>query len=73
MGGHETVRKLWRDYLLMDSISAVLFIVDAADYERLEEAGDELYALVHGEGDGGGNGDHGWGLKDGLYERFEEG
>jgi GTP-binding protein SAR1 len=48
LGGHEAVRHLWEDYV-SDSVSAVLFLIDAADSERLEEAGYELDALI-GEG-----------------------
>lgn len=44
LGGHEAVRYLWEDYVA-DDVSAVLFLIDAADHERLEEAGYELQAL----------------------------
>jgi GTP-binding protein SAR1 len=44
LGGHEAVRHLWQDYV--PQVSAVLFLVDAADAERIEEAGYELDALV---------------------------
>lgn len=52
MGGHEAVRYLWQDYYHNDDsddtmISAICFVVDAADSERLEEAAYELDALVH--------------------------
>jgi GTP-binding protein SAR1 len=45
LGGHEAVRHLWEDYV-SESVSAVLFLVDAADTERLEEAAYELDALI---------------------------
>ncbi|KAL7579806.1 hypothetical protein ACA910_021939 [Epithemia clementina (nom. ined.)] len=52
LGGHEVVRHLWTDYL-MDATSdnrrkkmAILFLLDAADPERLEEAGFELDNLL---------------------------
>ena len=52
LGGHEVVRHLWTDYL-MDVTSeerqrklAVLFLLDAADGNRLEEAGFELDNLL---------------------------
>jgi GTP-binding protein SAR1 len=37
MGGHEAVRHMWEDYVC--ECSAVLFLLDAADSVRLEEAG----------------------------------
>jgi len=45
LGGHEAVRHLWEDYV-SDQVSAVLFLVDSADTERLEEAAYELDALI---------------------------
>ena len=48
LGGHEAVRHLWDDYCMMDNIDAVIFMIDAVDYHRLEEVRDELDALVHG-------------------------
>jgi len=44
MGGHEAVRHLWEDYVC--ECSAVLFLIDAADTNRLEEAAFELDALI---------------------------
>jgi GTP-binding protein SAR1 len=44
LGGHEAVRHLWEDYVCESS--AVLFLVDASDSNRLEEAGYELDALI---------------------------
>jgi GTP-binding protein SAR1 len=44
LGGHEAVRHLWEDYVC--DCSAVVFLVDAADSARLEEAGFELDALI---------------------------
>lgn len=44
LGGHEAVRHLWEDYV--GESSAVLFLVDASDTDRLEEAAFELDALV---------------------------
>ena len=61
LGGHEAVRHMWQDYVLSGAdastssnnssnnnrkVSAVLFLMDAADEERLEEAGYELDALI---------------------------
>jgi GTP-binding protein SAR1 len=44
LGGHEAVRHLWEDYVCESS--AVLFLIDASDSDRLEEAAFELDALV---------------------------
>jgi len=44
LGGHEAVRHLWEDYVC--ECSAVLFLVDASDPNRLEEAQFELEALI---------------------------
>lgn len=52
LGGHEAVRHMWQDYYINagdDSISAVLFVVDASDVDRIEEAAYELDALIHDE------------------------
>jgi GTP-binding protein SAR1 len=46
LGGHEAVRHLWEDYV-STQVSAILFVVDASDGERLEEAGYELDHLMH--------------------------
>jgi GTP-binding protein SAR1 len=45
LGGHEAVRHLWEDYVT-EKVSAVLFLVDANDSTRLEEAAYELDALI---------------------------
>jgi GTPase SAR1 family protein len=62
LGGHEVVRHLWQDYVSSASaattaaspssskkrpISAILFLIDASDSERLEEAAYELDHLIH--------------------------
>lgn len=60
LGGHEVVRHLWADYVAsaeQESAShnnnnnnnrlAILFLIDAADHERIEEAGYELDHLIH--------------------------
>jgi len=44
LGGHEAVRHLWNDYA--PECKALLFLIDASDQERLEEAGYELDALI---------------------------
>jgi GTP-binding protein SAR1 len=47
LGGHEAVRKIWDDFVIRDNIDAILFMIDAADYQRFEEVKDELDALVN--------------------------
>uniref|UniRef100_A0A7S2V1B9 Uncharacterized protein n=1 Tax=Fibrocapsa japonica TaxID=94617 RepID=A0A7S2V1B9_9STRA len=47
LGGHETARKLWRDYFT--TVDGVVFLVDALDRERFPEAKKELDALLTSE------------------------
>lgn len=44
MGGQENIRRLWRHYFLR--IRGILFVVDSADKERLDEAQDLLEELL---------------------------
>lgn len=44
LGGHEAVRHLWEDYAC--DCNAVVFLVDATDYQRFDEVRDELDALI---------------------------
>ena len=54
LGGHEAVRHLWEDYVGVGvgcdndtkQKSAVLFLIDASDSARFDEAGFELDALI---------------------------
>ena len=47
LGGHNAMRKVWRDYF--PDISAVVYLVDAADPERFEESRLELDKLLNNE------------------------
>jgi len=44
LGGHETARRIWKDYY--SSVNGLIFIVDAADRTRFEEACEELRYLL---------------------------
>lgn len=48
LGGHETARKLWKDYFA-SGVDGVVFIVDAVDRPRFPEAKKELDALLTSE------------------------
>lgn len=48
LGGHETARRLWRDYFA-SGVDGVVFIVDAVDKLRFPEAKKELDALLTSE------------------------
>merc|ERR1712211_166692 len=47
LGGHETARRIWRDYFA--TVDGIVFIVDAADRTRFQEAGEELSGLLSEE------------------------
>lgn len=47
LGGHKAARKLWKDYLT--ATDGVVYLVDAADRNRFEEAKDELQRLFASE------------------------
>ncbi|KAL8444745.1 hypothetical protein Emed_006060 [Eimeria media] len=43
LGGHETARRIWRDYFA--AVDAIVFMVDATDRGRFQEAKEELTGL----------------------------
>mmetsp|Transcript_44880 Transcript_44880/g.106498 ORF Transcript_44880/g.106498 Transcript_44880/m.106498 type:complete len:196 (+) Transcript_44880:91-678(+) len=44
LGGHETARRVWGDYLA--NVNGVVFLVDAADRTRFKEAREEISRLL---------------------------
>ena len=48
VGGQNVVRELW-SYYLQGSSSAIIFVVDSADLERIVEAKNELHELLEQE------------------------
>jgi len=47
LGGHETARKVWKDYLT--TVDAIIYLVDASDQERFRESKKELDGLLSSE------------------------
>ena len=44
LGGHETARKIWKDYF--PAVNAILFLVDSVDMKRFPEARKELENIL---------------------------
>jgi GTP-binding protein SAR1 len=44
LGGHEEVRHIWQEFYVQ--VDAIIFVVDSAEYERMQEAKRELQVLL---------------------------
>lgn len=45
LGGHETARKIWKDYF--PAVDAIIFLIDSSDVKRFDEVKEELENILN--------------------------